>query len=128
MTQETAITTNNLKKSKNKSSTTLDESKPKKKPGRPRKDAKPKPVEIINGVVDEPRCANHIMELSHYDPGAFKQVISMCKRYYADAIFIQFDMDFVCITSKDHTKTTAISIVIDCNKLSEYYCKQSFTT
>ena len=125
MIKKSAITTGNLKKSTRKPNTVIDEtqSKPKQKPGRPRKVFKPKSVKMINRVIDESRCANHIMELSHYDPGAFKQVIVLLNQHYVDAIFIQFDMDSVSIKSKDHTKTPAIPIAIDCNKLWEYDCK-----
>ena len=102
------------------------QNKQKKKPGRPRKDVKQKPAVVVNGVVDEPNDANHRMELTHCDPWVFKQIISMLTHYFVETIFIQFDTDFVSVKSKDHPRTTTISITIDCNKVSEYFCKEPF--
>jgi len=106
---------------------TTKQNKPRKKPGRPRKVIKPTSDVVISGVLDRPNDTNHRMELIHYEPRAFKQIVNMLKHYFVDAIFIHFDIDYVSIKSHDHTKTTSISITIDCNKISEYYCKEPFT-
>jgi len=99
-----------------------------KKPGRPRKVRKPTSDDVvISGVLDRPNDANHRMELIHYEPRVFKQIVSMLKNYFVETICIQFNADFVSIKSYDHTKTTSISITVDCNKISEYYCKEPFT-
>jgi len=108
----------------NNQSNTTD--KPKKKPGRPRI-AKPKKVVLVNGVVDKPNDVNHIMEFTYPYPTDFKRIFNMLSHYYVEIVVIEFGMNFVSIKSKDHTKQTTISVQIDCNKISEYYCKQPFT-
>jgi hypothetical protein len=66
------------------------------------------------------------MELIYNDPKLFKKIISIFKGYYVDEIFLTFEKDKILILSTDHTKKTIIKIVIDCNKINEYYCEKEF--
>lgn len=97
-----------------------------KKPGRPKKKIISKSDQIIQGLIDKPNHVTHIMELIYNEPKVFKKIFGMFKGYYVDDIFINFKKDMIYIISKDHTKKTIIKIVIDCNKVTEYYCKTPF--
>jgi|TARA_Y100000389_G_C17423726_1_gene498287 hypothetical protein len=97
-----------------------------KKPGRPRKKIANKSDTLAHGLIDTPNNDEHIMELIYNEPKVFKKIFSMFKGYYVDDIFINFKKDQIYIISKDHTKKTIIKIVIDCNKVTEYYCKMPF--
>ena len=99
---------------------------PQKKPGRPKKKVVSKSDQIIQGLIDKPNHDTHIMELIYNEPKVFKKIFGMFKGYYVDDIFINFKKDIIYIISKDHTKKTIIKIVIDCNKVTEYYCKTPF--
>lgn len=99
---------------------------PQKKPGRPKKKIINKSNQISKGLINNPNQCTHIMELIYDDPKVFKKIFGMFKGYYVDDIFINFKNDMIYIISKDHTKKTIIKIVIDCNKVTEYYCKTPF--
>lgn len=97
-----------------------------KKPGRPKKKLIIKPENVINGIITKPNDNVNAMELIYTDPKIFKKIFGMFRGYYVDDIFINFTEDKVLMSSRDHTKKTIIKIELDCNKISEYFCKRNF--
>lgn len=97
-----------------------------KKPGRPRKKIINEEETTIKGVINAPNNDKHNMELIYNDPRLFKKMFSMFKGYYVDDVYVYFKTNNVYIIAKDHTKKTIINIIMDCNKLTEYYCKFPF--
>jgi hypothetical protein len=95
------------------------------RPGRPR-------IQVVNtkdiilGVREQANNEKNHMELIYNDPKLFKKIISIFKGYFVDDIFIAFNSDNIQILSSDNTKKTIIKIVINCNKINEYYCRKSF--
>lgn len=95
------------------------------RPGRPR-------AQIVNfkdivlGIRDKANNDKNHMELIYNDPKLFKKIISIFKGYFVDDIFLSFNEDYIQILSTDNTKKTIIKIVLNCNKINEYYCKKKF--
>jgi hypothetical protein len=95
------------------------------RPGRPRAIVQ-NPKDLILGVRNKANNEKNHMELIYNDPKLFKKIISIFKGYFVDDIFLTFNEDSIHIVSTDNTKKTIIKIVINCNKLNEYYCKKPF--
>jgi hypothetical protein len=95
------------------------------RPGRPRTQIL-NTKDVILGVRDQANNEKNHMELIYNDPKLFKKIISIFKGYFVDDIFLSFNSDNIQILSSDNTKKTIIKIVINCNKINEYYCKKMF--
>lgn len=95
------------------------------RPGRPRAIIQ-NSKDLILGIRNKANNERNHMELIYNDPKLFKKIISIFKGYFVDDIFLSFNEDTILIISTDNTKKTIIKIVINCNKLNEYFCKKPF--
>ena len=94
----------------------------KKTPGRPKKDNFECKSAIL-GVRDAPNSDNNMIEFIFDDPKLFKKCNIILKNYYVDEIYIKFNSDNILLLAQDHTKKVNIKIKINCNNITEYYCR-----
>lgn len=95
----------------------------KKKPGRPRK--KPlKPPSKKNGVGTSPTSDGNMMEMVYDNPLVLKKIFSFFKSMAVNEISITFDSRQIVFDTTDHLRKSYIRIVIDCEKITHYYCEE----
>lgn len=97
----------------------------KKTPGRPKKDNFECKSTII-GVRDTPNSFDNMLEFIFDDPKLLKKCDIILKNYYVDEVYFLFNDDNILLLAQDHTKKVYISIKIDCNNVTEYYCRTPF--
>ena len=105
------------------------EIKPKKRPGRPRKNPRKIPIEI-NGIVDTPNNIEHSVELYYHNPNNLKKIIQFLhQESVTDLIIIFTEKEMIWISNDSLTSKSKIYFTIDGSKVNKYYCKtpQEFT-
>ena len=95
----------------------------KKLPGRPKKGSFEYKSAIL-GIRENPNSENNMVEFIFDDPKLLKKCNIILKNYYVDEVYIKFNSDNVLLLAQDHTKKVNIKIKIDCNNITEYYCKE----
>lgn len=95
----------------------------KKKPGRPRKKPIKKPLKR-NGISDKPMNSENCMEMIYDMPSVFKRIFTLFKSMAIKEICIEFTEKTIDIITVDHLKKSHIKVVIRCDKINHYYCKE----
>ena len=95
----------------------------KKKPGRPRKKPLKKPLKR-NGISEHPLNADNCMEMIYDMPSVFKRIFTLFKSMAVKEICMEFKENTIDILTTDHLKKSHIKVVIKCDKINHYYCKE----
>jgi hypothetical protein len=96
------------------------EDKPR-RPGRPRKNPVPAPIEM-NGIVDSPEDPENIIEWIYHEPMNLKKIFTIMKGIESKNAMIVFEKDGVIITSEGHFKKNKINLTVNGNAMPRYYC------
>jgi len=95
----------------------------KKKPGRPRK----KPLKIPlkrNGISENPLNKENCVEMIYDMPSVFKRIFTLFKSMAVKEICMEFKEKTIDILTTDHLKKSHIKVVIKCDMINHYYCKE----
>lgn len=92
-------------------------------PGRPRKEQPTRQFEI-NGIVNEPKDKENVLEVVYHNPKIFKKLFALYRSYTSSEIYIHFNADHILFSALDHTGKITMLPKIFCNKLNHYYCKE----
>lgn len=95
----------------------------KKKPGRPRKKPLKKPMKR-NGISKKPLNVDNCVEMIYDMPSVFKKIFSLFKSMAVKEICMSFDKKTIEIITTDHLKKSNIKVIIICEKINHYYCKE----
>lgn len=95
----------------------------KKKPGRPRKKPLKKPLKR-NGISNKPINNDNCMEMIYDMPSVFKKIFTFFKSMAVKEICMEFKEQSIDILTTDHLKKSHIKVVIKCDKINHYYCKE----
>jgi hypothetical protein len=98
----------------------MENSKPRKKPGRPRKRATNDPVSTY-GIVDHPLNPDNCVEMVYNQPQILKCIVAIFKEYASDDIIIDFARDTVTFSGRDHSMLVNINITICTRDVNMYY-------
>jgi hypothetical protein len=95
----------------------------KKKPGRPRKTPLQEPLErkgVSNIALNDDNC----VEMIYDTPSVFKRIFALFKSMAVKEICMEFKENTIDIITTDHLKKSHIKVVIKCDKINHYYCKE----
>ena len=93
--------------------------------GRP-KIVKPVPQSSLRqGIVAEPIVNNHCLEFVYDEPLNIKKIFTLFKLMDTRDVKIEFKLSEVRISGSGHLKHNFIDLIVDCNKLTQYYCKHN---
>lgn len=95
----------------------------KKKPGRPRKKPIKKPLKR-NGISENPLNKENCVEMIYDMPSVFKRIFTLFKSMAVKEICMEFKEKTIDILTTDHLKKSHIKVVIKCDKINHYYCKE----
>lgn len=95
----------------------------KKKPGRPRKKPLKKPMKR-SGISDTPLNVDNCVEMIYDMPSVFKRIFTLFKSMAVKEICMIFNEKNIEILTTDHLKKSHIKVVIKCDKINHYYCKE----
>lgn len=95
----------------------------KKKPGRPRKKPLKKPLKR-NGISGSPLNIENCVEMIYDMPSVFKRIFTLFKSMAVKEICMEFKEHTIDILTTDHLKKSHIKVVIKCDKINHYYCKE----
>lgn len=95
----------------------------KKKPGRPRKKPLKKPMKR-NGITDTPLNTDNYMEMIYDMPSVFKRIFTLFKSMAVKEICMVFKEKSIDVVTTDHLKKSHIKLIINCEKINHYYCKE----
>lgn len=95
----------------------------KKKPGRPRNKPLKKPLKR-NGISENPINKENCVEMIYDMPSVFKRIFTLFKSMAVKEICIEFKENTIDIITTDHLKKSHIKVVIKCEKINHYYCKE----
>jgi len=96
---------------------------PKKRPGRPKKEAPTINVET-HGVVAAPANEDDLVELVYCNPMLFKKLFQMYKAFEVSEVEMDFTKEFVKIITKDHLGKSNIYTTIFGRYMNLYYCRE----
>jgi hypothetical protein len=95
----------------------------KNKPGRPRKKPLKKPLKR-NGISVNPLNKENCVEMIYDMPSVFKRIFTLFKSMAVKEICMEFKEKTIDILTTDHLKKSHIKVVIKCDKINHYYCKE----
>ena len=95
----------------------------KKRPGRPRKKPIKKPMKR-NGVAEVPLNEDNCVEMIYDAPAVFKRIFALLKSMAVKEICMCFGEGVIDILTTDHLKKSNIKVVVKCDKINHYYCKE----
>lgn len=95
----------------------------KKKPGRPRKKPLKKPLKR-NGINTSPLNTDNCIEMIYDMPSVFKRIFTLFKSMAVKEICLEFKEKTIDILTTDHLKKSHIKVIINCEKINHYYCKE----
>jgi hypothetical protein len=95
----------------------------KKKPGRPRKKPLKMPLKR-DGIAAAPKNPENCMEMIYDMPGMFKKIFALFKSMAVNEICMEFKAKTIDIIALDHLKKSCIKIIINCDNINHYYCKE----
>jgi hypothetical protein len=94
-----------------------------KKPGRPRKQPKYKPLDKY-GITDKPLQKTNIIELVYENVIIFKKIFAFFKAMSSEKVQMNFQPDKITIQTTDHLETSIVNVDIDASKINHYYCSE----
>jgi len=80
----------------------------------------------IRGVVSEPDDELNVVELSHYNPSLFKQLITLMKNLKCRELFFKFKPNGLTILCRDHPQNRIV-VKFDVDRALHYYCKKELS-
>jgi hypothetical protein len=95
----------------------------KNKPGRPRKKPLKKPLKR-NGISENPLNEENCMEMIYDMPSVFKRIFTLFQSMAVKESCMEFKEKTIDILTTDHLKKSHIKVVIKCDKINHYYCKE----
>ncbi len=104
----------------------VDDSKVKRSVGRPPKQRPNLANKIREGICDEPKIADNVIEFEFDHPQMFKLLLTYLKKMLANSIIFEFKSDRIILKAAGHSDINSTMIVFKAEYAIRYYCKEDF--
>lgn len=104
----------------------IEENKVKRSVGRPPKQRPNLANKIREGICDEPKIANNIVEFEFDHPQMFKLLLTYLKKMSANSIIFEFKSDKIIMKASGYSDINSTMIIFKAKYAIRYYCKEDF--